>query len=222
MSIDIHPLIWVEGLIGSGKSTFAREVGARLNLRVLEEPVDDNPYLEPFYRDPKRYAFGFQVFMLHRRYVLQQLASYEATGLGGHGGAILDRSLSGDRVFAKMHCEAGNIDPLDWATYELAYGIMCRTLLPPTLLVFLDVQPKTAFERMRRRGRGAEAGVPLDYLVKLRDGYNELLHEAETGLLPWSHAVRVSRIVWDPDTFKPESWDAVAETVKGACRSVKW
>jgi len=216
------PLIWVEGIIGAGKTTFSREISKRLKLRVIEEPVEDNPYLGPFYKDPKKYAFGFQVFMLHRRYVMQQLASFEATGFGGHSGAVLDRSLSGDRVFAKLHLEAGNIDPLDWGTYEMAYNIMARTLLPPTLLIFLDIQPSTAYRRMQKRGREAESGVPLDYLVKLREGYNDLLHEAETGLLPWSHAVRVSRIVWDPDTLDVQAWDAVAETVKGACRSVRW
>lgn len=213
-----RPLIWVEGLIGGGKSTFSREVGKRLELRVIEEPVETNPYLEKFYVEPKKYAFGMQMFLLHQRYAMQQLASYEATGVGGMRGAILDRSLSGDRVFAKMHRDAGNIDPLDWETYEMAYNFMARNLLPPTLLVFLDVQPETAYERMKKRNRSAEAGVPLEYLGTLRKGYQELLHEAESGLMPWAHAVRVSRMVWEPDTITPKQWDAVAQTVRDMCR----
>lgn len=36
-----RPLIWVEGVIGAGKTTFAREVAKRLNLRLIEEPVGD-------------------------------------------------------------------------------------------------------------------------------------------------------------------------------------
>jgi deoxyadenosine/deoxycytidine kinase len=220
-----RPLIWVEGLIGAGKTTFAKEVAKRLKLRLIEEPVGggegvDNPYLEIFYKDPKKYAFGMQVFLLHQRYAMQQLASYEATGVGGFEGAVLDRSLSGDRVFAKMHKEAGNIEEIDWMTYETAYAIMCRSLLPPTLLVFLDVQPETAFERMQKRNRQAETGVPLEYLVKLREGYQDLLNEAERGLLPWSHAVRVCRIPWDPETVSAKDWNAVAQTIRGACRVV--
>lgn len=212
------PLIWVEGIIGAGKTTFAREVARRLDLRLIEEPVESNPYLEPFYQNPKRYAFGMQVLLLHRRYAIQQLASLEATGVGGFQGAILDRSLSGDRVFAKLHRQEGNIGELDWRTYEEAYGIMCRTLLPPTLMVYLDIQPETAHARMVKRSRDAEAGVPVEYLKKLRDGYQELIAEAEQGLLPWAHAVRVCRIPWDADTLGQEQWDAVAETVRGACR----
>lgn len=38
-----YPLIWVEGIIGAGKSRFTREVGRRLGLRVIEEPVVRNP-----------------------------------------------------------------------------------------------------------------------------------------------------------------------------------
>jgi len=74
-----RPLIWIEGIIGAGKSTFSREIASRLNLRLVEEPVETNPYLEKFYQDPKQYAFGMQVFLLHKRYAMQQLASYEAT-----------------------------------------------------------------------------------------------------------------------------------------------
>lgn len=213
-----RPLIWVEGIIGAGKTTFAREVGKRLNLRMIEEPVETNPYLEKFYKDPKKYAFGMQVFLLHKRYMMQQLAACEATGVGGAQGSILDRSLSGDRVFARLHMESGNIDPLDWETYETAYNYMARNLLPPTLLIFLDVQPQTAYDRMKHRNRGAEAGVPLEYLTDLRAGYQRLLKEAETGLMPWAHAVRVSRIVWDPDTTSDKQWDAVSKTVYDMCR----
>jgi deoxyadenosine/deoxycytidine kinase len=224
--VHFRPVIWVEGIVGSGKTTFSREIASRLKLRLIEEPVGngegsvENPYLEQFYQDPKKWAFGMQVFLLHQRFAMQQLASYEATGVGGYNGAVLDRSLSGDRVFAKLHVEAGNIEPLDFKTYETAYQIMCRSLLPPTLLVFLDVQPETAFERMQKRARKAEVGVPLEYLIKLRDGYQDLLNEAERGLLPWSHAVRVCRIPWDTETATSKDWDAVSKTILGACRVV--
>lgn len=214
-----RPLIWVEGIIGAGKSTFAREVGKRLKLEMIEEPVESNPYLEKFYEDPARWATMMQIFLLHKRYAMQQMAAWLATGISGASGAILDRSLSGDRVFAKMHRDTGNIHQLDWETYEMAYNYMVRSLLPPTLLVFLDVQPLTAFNRMKKRNRDAEAGVPLEYLVKLREGYQEMLREAKTGMMPWSHAIQVATIVWDPDTATPEEWDAVAQTVSDMCRS---
>jgi len=219
--MQFKPLLWVEGVIGSGKTTLCRKVGQLLDLRVIEEPVDSNPYLKLFYRDQKTHAFPMQMLLLGRRYAMQQLASYECTAAGSHAGAILDRSLSGDRVFAKMHMEAGNISRLDWETYEELHNIMARSLLPPTLLVYIDVQPQTAYDRMKKRNRDAEMNVSLDYLIKLREGYKELLAEAERGLLPWAHAIRIIRIPWDPDTITDDQWRQTAATIKDACR-VGW
>ena len=220
MSMTFHPLIWVEGIIGAGKTTFSKEVARRLNLWLVEEPVESNPYLELFYKNQKKYAFGMQIHLLHRRYAMQQLASYIAAGTTSFDGAVLDRSLSGDRVFAKLHRDAGNIEEIDWQTYEMAYDVMCRTLLPPTLLIFLDVQPETAYQRIIRRSRSAESGLLKEYLITLRRGYNELLYEAERGLLPWSHAVRVHRFLWDPDTLTEAQWDATADTVRESCKAM--
>jgi deoxyadenosine/deoxycytidine kinase len=217
-NVDFKPLIWLEGGISSGKTTMARKLGELLKLRVLEEPVDANPYLELFYQDPHQYAFSMQIFLLHRRYAMQQLASYECTSASNYSGAVLDRSLSGDRVFCKLLRDAGHISALDFATYEECYAIMARSLLPPTLLVYLDVQPETAYARMKKRARGAEINVTLDYLIKLRDGYRELLVEAERGLLPWAHAIRLVRIPWDVDTVTDEQWLHTASTIRDACR----
>jgi len=225
MSQIFRPLIWVEGSIASGKSSFAREISKRLNLRLIEEPVGngegiENPYLEKFYKDPAKHAFPMQIYLLHQRYAMQQLASYEATGVGGYDGAMLDRSLAGDKVFAKMLMEDGFIDPLDYETYLMAYQYMCRTLLPPTLLIFLDVQPETAFNRMKKRNRGAESGVSIEYLIKLRKGYQDLLRDAERCLLPWAHAIRTVRIPYDFDIHDEKEWDAIALTVKDSCRVI--
>ena len=148
---------------------------------------------------------------------MQKAAALVSLGVGNYEGAILDRSLSGDRVFARLHLEEGNISKLDWDTYEMCYNLMCHTLLPPTRLIFLDVQPETAHRRMVKRSRDAEAGVPLEYLVKLRKGYQDLLKEAERGLMPWGHAVKVTTLIWDPVNDDPD-WDAIATTVMDACR----
>jgi len=214
------PFIFVEAIIGAGKTTFATEIAKRLHLRLIEEPVSDNPYLELFYKDPKKFAFSMQIYLLHRRYAAHQLAAYEALGFGGYEGAISDRSLPGDRVFAKLHVDAGNISEIDFKTYELATTIMARSLIPPSLMIYLDVQPETAFNRMKKRNRDAEAGVPLDYLIKLKAGYTELLNEAENGLLPWKNKTKILRLPWDFNIHDEKEWDAIALTVKDACRTI--
>lgn len=193
------PVVWLEGIIGSGKTTLVKALCRRLPLRALLEPVETNPYLAPFYADPKRWAFAMQIELLHRRYAMQQLAAFEATSEGGYEGAVVDRGLPGDRVFARMHRVAGNISELEWSTYERAYNVMARTLTPPSLLLFIDVEPEIALARIRKRGREAESGLTIEYLQSLRAGYLDLLTEIESGAHAWSRGMETMRLGWNMD-----------------------
>jgi deoxyadenosine/deoxycytidine kinase len=47
-------ILSVEGIIGSGKTTLSNKIAELLKLKPFFEPVDDNPYLKPFYEDPKK------------------------------------------------------------------------------------------------------------------------------------------------------------------------
>jgi deoxyadenosine/deoxycytidine kinase len=212
----MRPVIWTEGLIGAGKTTYAREVGKRLGLYIGGEPVDGNPFLKRFYDDPKTYAFPMQIFLLKERFKQQLHAATIAVGAGDWNGAILDRSLSGDRVFAKMHMEAGNIDKDSWAAYEDFHMLMCTQLLPPTRIIRLQCEPETAYERLRQRDRSAEKEVPLSYLKELDDAYQQLWDELERGLLPWGHRVKVDTVHWDPIEGMPD-WDRHARTLAKSC-----
>lgn len=63
-----HSYISISGLIGAGKSTLAAALAAALDMDVYFEPVEDNVYLEDFYRDMGRYAFAMQVWLLNKRF----------------------------------------------------------------------------------------------------------------------------------------------------------
>jgi deoxyadenosine/deoxycytidine kinase len=195
-------VIWLEGIIGAGKSTLAATLARELALRAFHEPVDTNPYLERFYKDPKRWAFPMQIHLMHDRFAMQKEAAYSATrGFG----SILDRGMPGDRVFCKLHMLAGNIDELEWKTYEKAYEVMACSLNPPALLLFLDVEPDIALERVKTRARGAESGITLKYLQDLRKGYLDLMCEIESGVHPWSRGMEVKRIAWNSDYLPVDS-----------------
>jgi deoxyadenosine/deoxycytidine kinase len=193
------PVVWVEGIIGSGKTTLAELLAQKLGLRLIQEPVETNPYLERFYKDPKRWAFSMQVELLHRRFAMQKLASYEATGEGGYAGAVLDRGLPGDRVFAKLHMLEGNMADIEWETYAHAADVMSCSLVSPSLMIYLDVEPEVALHRIQARARGAESGMKLDYLEKLRRGYLDLLVEIQSGSHAWSRGMEVMRLAWNID-----------------------
>jgi deoxyadenosine/deoxycytidine kinase len=197
------PIIWIEGVIGAGKTTLARTLGEALGMRVLEEPVDSNPYLTLFYKDPKRWAYAMQIHLMGVRYGMQQLAAYEAVS-GTSNGVLLDRGLPGDRVFARLHTLENNISALEWETYQRWYDIMTCSLIPPSLMIFLDTEPEIAHERLKERDRDAEKGVPLKYIQDLRKGYLDLMVEIESGRHPWARGMELERMAWNTDHLPVE------------------
>lgn len=207
-------VIWVEGIIGAGKTTFTKTLSERLNLRPIFEPVDDNPLLEKSYQDPVKYVFPMQLWLMAKRHAMQQLAAWEDK-YGEYAGSVIDRGLPGDRVFCKMHVQEGNIDSEFWGVYEYFYEVMSLNLPVPNLLVFLDAEPETAFARMKKRGREAENEVTLDYLVKLRKGYLDLLVEIESNSHPWSRGMRVIRVPWNTDNQDPTP---IIDEIRHVCR----
>lgn len=60
--------ISLSGLIGAGKSTLARALAKQLGMEVYYEPVEDNVYLEDFYKDMRAHSFAMQVWLLNKRF----------------------------------------------------------------------------------------------------------------------------------------------------------
>ncbi len=144
-------LIIIEGLIGIGKSTLARSLGKDLNYKVMEEPVEDNPYLEKFYADPKRYALDMQFWLMSRRFAMHQEAIEHVWRTGQ--GVVMDRSIYGDTVFAKKNYEDGNIDEMGYNNYLNMRDVMCRFLMVPQLTLFLRAPLDTCQGRIAQRNR---------------------------------------------------------------------
>jgi deoxyadenosine/deoxycytidine kinase len=191
-------MIWVEGLIGAGKTTFCHKVAKAIpEIRVLEEPVQTNPYLERFYLSPKRWAFPMQIDLLFRRFVIQKLAAYEALNGEPYRAVLIDRGMPGDRVFAQLHYARGNMDFLEWQTYGRVYKMLACSLLPPSILIYLHVDPKRAMDRIWERKREAELALDLEYLIQLQNGYEQMLSELAAGNHPWGRQVEIWKVDWN-------------------------
>lgn len=210
----MRPNLWVEGLIAAGKSSLTAKLEKALGYRTFPEPVADHGLLELFYSEPKRWAFALQIEMLRRRWDIHRLAMMECRA-GTYPGTILDRGLPGDRVFAWMHHQSGNLHNLEWQTYEALYSeFMSVPHMQPTALVYLDVSPHTALRRIRKRARPSEEKITLDYLISLGEAYQRLLDEIEGGHHAWSRGLQVLKVAWSEDDMPIEP---VVEQIKRLC-----
>ena len=56
--------IAIAGNIGSGKTTLTTLLSRHYGWEPQFEDVDDNPYLNDFYKDMQRWSFNLQIFFL--------------------------------------------------------------------------------------------------------------------------------------------------------------
>jgi deoxyguanosine kinase len=168
--------IGFEGPIGVGKTTLVRAMEKRVSGRLILEQADENPFLERFYQDKKRYAFQAQIFFLLSRYQQQreilQGDLFSDFFLG-------DYVFSRDTIFARMTLSEDEL-----GLYSTIYNALVEQIPKPDLVVYLRARPETLMARVRMRGKDYETAMTLDYLAELVRVYEEFfLHYDDTRLL---------------------------------------
>jgi len=161
--------IGIAGMIGAGKTTLATELGKHLGIDVYYEPVENNEYLEDFYRDTKRYSFATQIYLLNKRFRQHQEIIWRGRP------AVQDRTIYEDSVFAKMLAATGLMEERDYRTYVELFRNMSNFMCKPNVIVYLDVSPERSMERIRERNRDVESGITIEYLSALYQGYEEFI-----------------------------------------------
>jgi deoxyadenosine/deoxycytidine kinase len=164
----VKTYVVLAGNIGAGKSTLVRMMCERLGWEPYFEPVTENPYLEDFYRDMKRWAFHSQVFFLTYR------ARAHRALMDVPRPVVQDRSFYEDaEVFARALHRQGAMSDRDWDTYRGLYRTLTSLLAPPDLVVYLRASVPTLQRRIAQRARAFEASISDAYL----DGLNALYEE---------------------------------------------
>jgi len=167
------PFIGIAGLIGVGKSTLSESLAFALDLPHYAEPVDDNVYLADFYSNPTRYGFEMQVYLLNRRFAQHQEIIWSTQG------GVQDRTIYEDQIFARSLADQDIISLRSFETYKALFENMSNFMRLPNVIVYLEASPETCLERIKRRARGVETGITLDYLRHLDRRYQELMDELD-------------------------------------------
>jgi deoxyadenosine/deoxycytidine kinase len=167
--------IVVEGPIGAGKTSLARKLSERFGAKLVLEDPTANPFLERFYRDARRYALPTQLFFLFQRVnQLRDLAQQELFSQSAVGDFLLDK----DPLFARLTLADDEL-----ALYRQIFESLRPQAPTPDLVIYLQAQPDTLVERVRRRGVEMEAAISETYLRELAEGYSRYFHHYEAAPL---------------------------------------
>jgi len=170
--------IAIVGNIGAGKTTLTEMLAHNYGWEPLFEAVDNNPYLEDFYSDMKRWSFNLQIYFLNSRY--RQIIDIQKTGRN----ILQDRTIYEDAyIFAENLHDMGLMTTRDYENYESIFQNITEFIKPPDLLVYLKASVPTLVSNIQRRGREYEIGIRLDYLSKLNEKYDKWIKNYKLGKL---------------------------------------
>lgn len=161
---EVYDMIVIEGVVGVGKSSLMRILGQE-GYEEFEEPVVDNPVLDKFYHDRCRYSFPLQVFFLNKRFEHIKQAKDVSK-------AVMDRSIYGDAIFARMLNLSGEMSDEEFQIYSELLQNMLEHVHVPKLMVYLEISVDEAMNRIKKRGRDYELIVEREYWEKLNDEYS--------------------------------------------------
>jgi deoxyadenosine/deoxycytidine kinase len=156
--------IVIEGVIGVGKTSLARKIKDRLDAKLILEQFDNNPFLEKFYSDRKRYAFQTQMFFLINRFKQQQELTQEDLFTSYIVGDYL---FDKDRIFAYLNLSKDELN-----LYESIYPLLARSLRKPDLTVYLQASTDRLMYNIKARNRKVERSLSRNYLDELSEAYN--------------------------------------------------
>ena len=169
--------IAVAGNIGSGKSTLTRMLARHYGWEPRYESVDENPYLEDYYRDIHRWSFNLEVYFLKERFRdLLAIANADRDII------IQDRTIyEGVYVFMANNKAMGNLSQRDYETYMELFAQMMSMVRVPDLMIYLRASVPHLVGNIQKRGREYEQTIQLEYLQNLNRRYDDFIQNNYPG-----------------------------------------
>ena len=163
--------IAVEGPIGAGKTTLSSLLADSFGYDTFHEKPSENPFLPDFYINPSQAALATQLFFLFQRVKQIQEIKQEDIFLPNR---VSDFLLDKDRLFAKATLSAEELK-----LYDQIYQYLSIDLPTPDLVIYLQADTKTLYERVMHRGIEMEKTISFEYLELLNETYKEFFFEYE-------------------------------------------
>ena len=168
----------IAGNIGSGKTTLTTKLSKHYKWEAHYEDVENNPYLNDFYKEMQRWSFNLQVYFLNSRF--RQVLKIKASGKD----FIQDRTIYEDAfIFAPNLHSMGLMSSRDFENYQQLFNLMDSFIQGPDLLIYLRASTSTLVSQIQKRGRNYENSIRLDYLNRLNERYEAWISEYSKGKL---------------------------------------
>jgi len=181
--------IIIEGNIGSGKTTFVNYISKNFkDATVNYEPVEkwqsykdeqNINLLNNFYNDQQRWGYTFQnmAFMTRVKDLIKPCdTKYK----------FIERSIYTDRNCFALNCyETGKINKMEWEIYTDWFNWLSNSFdVKPDGYIYLRVKPDICLERINKRNRQEESGIPIEYLENIHIKHDDwLLNEKKIPVL---------------------------------------
>lgn len=170
--------IAVTGNIGAGKTTLTTMLAKHYGWSAQFEDVDHNPYLDDFYQDMSKWSFALQMYFLGSRF--RQVKEIRESGKN----IIQDRTIYEDAyIFAENLNEMNLLSDRDYSNYTSLFNLMKSFVSAPDLLIYLKADISTLTKQIAKRGREYEAGISIDYLMRLNKKYEAWINSYKEGKL---------------------------------------
>ncbi|MAU64221.1 MAG: 2-amino-4-hydroxy-6-hydroxymethyldihydropteridine diphosphokinase [Flavobacteriaceae bacterium] len=160
--------IVIEGNIGIGKTSLSKKLSKDLNKNLILEGFKENPFLEKFYNNPKRYALNLELTFLVDR--CRQLNNYKNQLDLFKTGIVFDYDIVKSLIFAGV-----TLSENDFNLYRNIFYFMTKDLIKPNLIICLLQTPDNLLLNIEKRGRHFEKKINKEYLKKINQAYMKSL-----------------------------------------------
>lgn len=171
-------VLFIDGVIGGGKTFCLTQIKAKYpKLTVIFEPVDrwmQSGLLEKFYKDPKKWAFELQSFIMD-----SFVEDLEAAFQNDINFILMERGhLAAYTVFSYLHWKNGLLTDEEYKKMEIKHYNYDRDLRERGYVIdhiYLNTPIDIAMGRIAERNRGNEvSSITVEYQEGFLKRFNEL------------------------------------------------
>ncbi len=157
----------IDGPPGAGVSALARALASATEATLVCDPAPENPFLDDYAQDPRRYAFQTQTYCLLARY--RQQVELAQPDLFAPTGVVVDYTFGRDALYART-----TLNHDEFELYRRIHELLDARLPTPDLVVYLRADPDVLRARTRKIVPSSDRIIKLsviDHLAAEMDEY---------------------------------------------------